>query len=165
MSVARPSDPAKVRAWIAASVAVEARGYSTPCWCWTANKLNEKGYARIEYRGRTTPAHRLSYEVHVGPIPTGLVIDHLCRNPCCVNPDHLEPVTVGENTRRGIGPAILAARQLTKTTCPKGHAYADHAMIRSNGARQCKICSREWSRRFREKKRAEVASPKAEPRP
>lgn len=72
-------------------------GYVLPtgfCWEWTGQK--DSGYGR--YSGR--PAHRVTYEVLVGPIPDGLTLDHLCRNKGCVNPDHLEPVTSSENTRR-----------------------------------------------------------------
>jgi hypothetical protein len=71
------------------------------CWLWTGTIANN-GYGHI-YRegGPLMTAHRLSYEVHVGPIPDGLTIDHLCRVRHCVNPDHLEPVTVAENNRRG----------------------------------------------------------------
>lgn len=70
------------------------------CWLWTGTVANT-GYGHI-YRkgGPVVGAHRLSYEVHVDPIPEGLTIDHLCRVPLCVNPDHLEPVTQSENNRR-----------------------------------------------------------------
>jgi hypothetical protein len=70
------------------------------CWVWLS-RLNRNGYGRLKWEGRDLMAHRLSYEVHVGPIPDGLVLDHLCRVRCCVNPSHLEPVTVQVNTPRG----------------------------------------------------------------
>lgn len=69
------------------------------CWLWIG-AMHEGGYGRVRYHNRTLPAHRVSYMVHVGPIPGGLVIDHKCRVRCCVNPDHLEPVTRKENMRR-----------------------------------------------------------------
>jgi hypothetical protein len=72
----------------------------TGCWLWRGTK-NPHGYGRIMIRQRWYPAHRVYYEHHVGPIPAGLVIDHLCRVHNCVNPGHLEPVTPAENTRRG----------------------------------------------------------------
>ena len=73
------------------------------CWMWTGPRGGGK---RAQYgymsRGRNAGigAHRFSYELHVGPIPPGLSIDHLCWVTLCVNPDHLEPVTLSENTRR-----------------------------------------------------------------
>jgi hypothetical protein len=70
------------------------------CWVWVG-RLNRNGYGRVALGGREPMAHRASYEAHVGPIPEGLVLDHLCRVRCCINPRHLEPVTVQENTLRG----------------------------------------------------------------
>lgn len=69
------------------------------CWFWAGTIRG--GYGRIRVDGVTKEAHRVSYEHHVGPISYGLVIDHLCRNRSCINPDHLEQVTVAENIRRG----------------------------------------------------------------
>jgi hypothetical protein len=70
------------------------------CWVWVA-RLNRNGYGRLSVEGDERMAHRLSYEAHVGPIPPGLVLDHLCEVRCCINPSHLEPVTVQVNTLRG----------------------------------------------------------------
>lgn len=77
---------------------VEVTGF---CWNWTGYR-NRGGYGRYMHQKRMQLAHRVSYELLVGPVPDGLVIDHLCRNPSCVNPDHLEPVTNAENIRRGL---------------------------------------------------------------
>lgn len=71
------------------------------CWEWTG-KTNNLGYGRIVRHGRTQQAHRVVYELHRGPIPNGLDIDHLCRNRLCVNPTHLQPVNRAENSRRGL---------------------------------------------------------------
>jgi len=70
------------------------------CWQWTA-RTTENGYGWFRYQGRQTYAHRASYAIHVGPIPDGLVLDHVCANKLCVNPEHLEPVTTQENVLRG----------------------------------------------------------------
>jgi hypothetical protein len=77
-------------------------GYSTPCWSWTFSK-NPQGYGQaVQIRSAkgAMAAHRAAYEAFVGPIPTGLCLDHLCGNRSCCNPEHLEPVTRAENTRR-----------------------------------------------------------------
>jgi hypothetical protein len=70
------------------------------CELWHGAKTPE-GYGVRRYRGRQVYAHRLVWEQTHGPIQPGLVIDHLCRNPACVNPDHLEPVTNAVNAQRG----------------------------------------------------------------
>lgn len=72
----------------------------TECWLW-AGQQNRNGYGRIKVQGRWLMVHRLVYELHIGPIGEGLVLDHLCRNRLCCNPKHLEPVTSRENTLRG----------------------------------------------------------------
>ena len=89
---------------------VEERGYSTPCWMF---KNPRRGghkpagkYNTVRIGGKEVYAHRAMYEQEVGPIPDGLVIDHLCRESRCIRPDHLEPVTDAENVRRGSRPKI-----------------------------------------------------------
>lgn len=108
------------------------------CWLWTWYTVN--GYGRLTVKRRTWPAHRFFYTNLVAPVPPELQMDHLCRTECCVNPDHLEPVTPRENTLRSKGPAALAARQ---TQCKYGHVYtAESVRINSEGHRYCRICER-----------------------
>lgn len=110
------------------------------CWLWlgygTAN-----GYGSLRIDGKHVLAHRAAYELYKGPIPAGLDLDHLCRVRCCVNPDHLEPVTRSVNLRRGI-----EARG-----CKNGHAFSadGFAMIRRADGRferRCKLCHRKRNR-------------------
>lgn len=107
------------------------------CWLWTAALV--KGYGRFTSDVRQMGAHRWSYEALVGPIPEGLTLDHLCRNPRCVNPDHLEPVTQRENV----------ARIPRKTHCPQGHPFtAENTYVRTmpredlRPVYQCRTCAR-----------------------
>lgn len=105
------------------------------CWHWTGS-LGSDGYGRLSVDGKNLLAHRLSYEFSVGPIPDGLVIDHLCRNRACVNPGHLEPVTHQTNILRGAGEAAIHA---SKTHCVNGHDLAD-AYRTPKGHRRCRTC-------------------------
>lgn len=73
----------------------------TDCWIWQG-ELNRNGYGTIRIKGRRKMVHRIVYEALVGPIPPGEILDHLCRNRPCCNPKHVEPVSHGENTRRGL---------------------------------------------------------------
>lgn len=119
------------------------------CWEWQAAH-HVKGYGQIRIDGRIVPAHRVLYGLMVGPIPEGLQLDHLCRNPRCVRPSHLEPVTNAENGRRGVASAVNAARQRAKTHCPAGHEYAgENLAVRPNGDRWCRACARLRDRRRR----------------
>lgn len=72
----------------------------TGCWNWLMNK-SDRGYGLLKVKGKSMRAHRYFYEKYKGNIPDGKIIDHLCKNTSCVNPEHLEVVTVAENTRRG----------------------------------------------------------------
>lgn len=120
-------------------------GHPLGCWEWTGAKV--RGYGRFWTRERQVMAHRHAYEELVGPIPEGLVLDHLCRNTGCVNPDHVEPVTHAENVRRGAAGAVNGARERAKTHCPTGHPY-DHGNTYTSraGQRHCRACSRQRAR-------------------
>lgn len=73
---------------------------SCGCWIWLGEQ-NRNGYGRFKRRGRKVMAHIYYYLLYKGPYNRDLVLDHLCRTRCCVNPNHLEPVTVQVNTLRG----------------------------------------------------------------
>lgn len=111
------------------------------CWLWLGSK-NGAGYGTIERDGRTFMAHRYSYERAVGPIPEGLVLDHLCRTPSCVNPEHLEAVTHGENILRGreaIADGALPQRR--RTHCAKGHVLrGENVSVGEDGIKRCRQC-------------------------
>lgn len=109
------------------------------CWVWQGAKKTGTGYGYFHaVSGTTVRAHRWAYEQMVGPIPDGLQLDHLCRNPSCVNPSHLDPVTAKVNTARSESFAALNAR---KTHCPQGHPYdADNTRIDKRGLRHCREC-------------------------
>jgi len=103
------------------------------CWLWTATR-DARGYGKVSREGRMALAHRVSYELHVGPIPDGLTLDHLCRVRHCVNPAHLEPVAHAENVRRGAA---------VQTHCRKGHPFDEaNTHIDKRGWRECRACHR-----------------------
>lgn len=109
------------------------------CWLWFG-ACDRHGYGHVRINGFLYKAHRLVYECVKGPIPVGLEPDHLCRLPCCVNPDHLEPVTHRENMLRG--------KTATKLFCAQGHSLVD-AYTRKGGGRLCRACQLENQRRIR----------------
>lgn len=118
------------------------------CWEWVGARSMKEGYGGISVNGRTRIAHRVAYELFVGPIPEGMQIDHLCRNRGCVNPSHLEPVTIRTNLTRS--PLTLLSQAAQKTHCPRGHPYDEaNTYLDKNGHRYCRICGLEASRRWR----------------
>jgi hypothetical protein len=121
------------------------------CWPWPG-AVNNWGYGYTTVgdgtaRGRNVMVHREAYARLVGPIPEGMQIDHLCRNRLCMNPRHLEPVTIAENVLRGAGPGAINRR---KTHCYRGHEFTPENTFyvgREKKERRCKVCDREKQRR------------------
>lgn len=119
------------------------------CWLWTG-KTKSNGYGQFTIDKKYIYVHRFSYEYHKAFIPEGLVIDHLCRNRACVNPDHLEPVTQRINLLRG--ETIPGIRAL-QTSCQNGHEFTpENTYVKPNGTRNCRTCKREAQARYMENK-------------
>jgi hypothetical protein len=117
------------------------------CWRWTGH-TDAAGYGRLRGHGRDSPvlyAHRFAYEQAKGAIPERHTVDHLCRNRWCVNPDHLEAVTVRLNTMRGESPNVQRHRT---GVCSRGHEQNDtNTQYKSDGTvAYCRICRNERRR-------------------
>lgn len=109
------------------------------CWLF-AGTIDKQGYGRIKVtRESSREVHRLVYLDWIGEIPKGLVIDHLCRNRSCINPEHLDPVTIKENILRG-REARFGSR--ADTECGNGHKYKNNSFyVRTdNGSKRCRQC-------------------------
>lgn len=120
------------------------------CWEWVGNRNVRRGYGQLRYNGKTQRAHKVVYELANGPVPHDLELDHLCRNPACVRPDHLEAVTHKVNVLRGQSPTALNAK---RTCCDNGHPYPPAGTYKNPG-RWCPICRKANDRARREGRRA-----------
>ena len=120
----------------------------TGCYLWIgANDGRDGGYGTFWWKGRRLKAHRWAYAHTNGPIADGLVIDHICRNRACVNPDPLRAVTMRENT---MAPGSLA---ITKAAAEKSHCKKGHPLLKAKSQRFCQTCANEASRRYRRRLR------------
>lgn len=112
--------------------------------CWEWRKFTQYGYGKMQVGShldgsrRVVGAHRASYEAFVGPIPEGHHVDHLCRNPSCVNPDHLEAVTPRVNARRRVAAASPDPH------CANGHRRTPENVYIVKGKPSCRICDGAW---------------------
>lgn len=131
-------------------LAVAPELYGDDCWPWPgASRGRGYGTVTVRIKGRqvSTGAYRLAFILVIGPLQPGLTLDHLCRSRPCVNPAHLEPVTIRENTLRGAGSSAVKAR---KVECLAGHPLEGENLrpdAARQGMRQCRACQLAWSRR------------------
>jgi hypothetical protein len=118
--------------------------FTSDCWEWQGS-VKKSGYGRFHLtHSLAVRAHRFAYQLMVGEIPKGLVLDHLCRNRSCVNPNHLEIVTIGENVLRG---DTFSAKNKKKTHCSNGHPLTENNLYKQNNNwRICIICLRNRAR-------------------
>lgn len=128
---------------------IQSMTWTPTCWLWTGLTTYD-GYGRVKIGRKQLAAHRLSYMIHRGPIPNGLVLDHLCRVRNCVNPWHLEAVTDRVNILRGLG---SAPRNMAVTHCIHGHRFDEantYVWTQPNGQkkRMCRACNLDrWRKR------------------
>jgi len=125
------------------------------CFLWVG-PVNTYGYGYLwdERRRDTLYAHRVAYEDRFGPISRGKQIDHKCRVRCCINPDHLEEVTVKENVLRGTGHSAENARKLA---CKRGHVFDEkNTYWMAPNKRSCRACHVLKQRKYMAQKRNQL---------
>lgn len=130
------------------------------CWTWLGTKT-PKGYGQTSSKRlgqKKMYTHRIMFEHSNGPISNGLQVDHLCRNPSCCNPAHLEAVTPRENTIRGESPRLVAERHRAISVCPHGHDYTpENTHTDNRGARSCKECRKIQHKKWDDKRKEAAA--------
>jgi hypothetical protein len=131
------------------SISVDDNG----CWVWQ-KYITYKGYGHFRLNGKKEQAHRGSYMIFVGEIPSDLQLDHLCRVRACVNPDHLEAVTARENARRGVG---VSGRREAATECKDGHEFTKENTMVWHNMRRCRTCFNAYSNKLYHKRKVALA--------
>ena len=129
------------------------------CWEWVGARSTD-GYGHVSLAGSVRPAHRIAYEWVNGPIPNEMQMDHLCRNPPCVNPSHLEPVAQRENILRGMDP--VRAANLRSGRCGNGHIRTPETVHMEGNSHRCLVCAATVDRR-RAPKRSRGGHPAHDP--
>lgn len=129
---------------------------ATQCWLWTGH-IGTDGYGRVTIKRRNLRAHRVAYAISKGQIPAGWVIDHRCREPKCINPDHLDPVTQQVNVARGIGVTAEASRNWLMGLCGNGHNLSEVGVHKQGKAWTCAQCGRDRVARYKQRKLAALA--------
>lgn len=146
-----PTDTAQAKAEMSNYVVNK----STGCWNWTGY-IEKEGYGQVWLKSEhgTRRPHRIEYENKYGPIPSGMVLDHLCRNRSCVNPEHLEIVSHRENILRGEG---ITAQNAKKTQCLRGHPFSGENLRtqfrKGKPERVCKACQHLLKKAWRERRK------------
>lgn len=125
-----------------------------PCWIWHGCRDKRSGYGRVSVNKRCGYLHRVTYETFIGPIPSSLQIDHLCRQRACCAPHHLEAVTSKVNAERGLKGPVLT------TQCSQGHEYSGsnlhiYAGAKGGPRRVCRQCRREYMADYAAKRKAQ----------
>lgn len=142
------TDPTDTRRRLTSHISLNENG----CWIWTASRRGGYGTiwtGEISRNGKPVMslAHRVSYELYIGEIPTATEIDHLCRNRLCVNPNRLEAVSHRTNALRGTG---AAAKCAAMKCCKRGHPKTpENTAPQRNGHNRCRLCKNMRDRLYR----------------
>lgn len=125
---------------------------TSTCWNWTGpTRSKTSPYGSIRLNGKNKLAHRHAYEMLIGPIDSNLTVDHLCKNTKCVNPAHMELVSLSENARRSgailKASAKAAENQLARNFCINGHEFTKENTYLTSRQRHCKQCRQDAQRK------------------
>jgi hypothetical protein len=120
------------------SVNITPNTTHSECWLWVGRR-DDFGYGHFKTKGRNLKAHRVAWTLKHGPTPDDKTVDHICRNPCCVNPSHMALVSNKDNILRGSSPT---ARNALKTHCIRGHELAGVNIRMYRGRRYCLACEK-----------------------